>query len=159
MSKVSRFAIRTLKTGVEQTLEDVAPEPIQPLPPTKAKWLAKEHDHLHKELKTDLAMLIQNNNTMDLIEVFCSPNSRLTQTAQDAKLKAERWTIEELDLSRTDHLEQAKTRLSKLRPKRLWLSPECGPYSVMQHANRRTPQQREELKKKQQHAFKCGKAA
>ena len=140
---MSRFAIRTLKTGVEQPQEDTAPEPTQPLPPSNAKWLAKEHDHWHKELKTDLAMLIHNDNTMDLIEVFCSPNSRLTQTAQDANLKAERWAIEEFDLSFTDDLEQANARLRKLRPKRLWLSPECGPYSVLQNANQRTPQQRE----------------
>ena len=114
----------------------------------------KEHNQWHQQLKTNLAMWVRNDNAMGLIEVFSSPNSRLTQTAQDAKLKAERWTIEEFDLSLTADLEKAKARLRKLRPKRLWLSPECGPYSVIQNANQRTPQQREELKKKQQHAFK-----
>ena len=117
---------------MEQLPEEPAPEPTQPLPPSKAKWLTKEHDQWHQQLKTDLAMLVHNDNTMDLIEVFCSPNSRLTQTAQDAKLKAERWTMEEFDLSLDADLEKAKARLRKLRPKRLWLSPECGPYSVMQ---------------------------
>ena len=106
---MSGFAIRTLKTGVEQLPEESAPEPTQPLPPSKAKWLTKEHDQWHQQLKTDLAMLVHNDNTMDLIEVFCSPNSRLTQTAQDANLKAERWTLEEFDLSLTADLEQTKT--------------------------------------------------
>ena len=106
---MSRFAIRTLKTGVEQLPEDSAPEPTQPLPPSKAKWLTKEHDQWHKQLKTHLAMRVHNDNTMGLIEVFCSPNSSLTQTAQDAKLKAERWALEECDMSLTADLEQAKT--------------------------------------------------
>ena len=139
---------------MEQLQEEPAPEPTQPLPPSKAKWLTKEHDQWHQQLKTDLAMLVHNDNMMDLIEVFCSPNSRLTQTAQDARLKAERWTMEEFDLSLDADVEKAKARLRKLRPTRLWLSPECGPFSVMQNANKRTPQQREELRKKQRHAFK-----
>ena len=152
---MSRFVIRTLKTGVEQLQEEPAPEPTRPLPPSKANLLTKEHDQWHQQLKTDLAMLVHNDNTMDLIEVFCSPNSRLTQTAQDAKLKAERWTLEDFDLSLIVDLERANSLLRKLRPKRLWLSPEGGPYSVMQNANqKKKTQQREELKKKQEHAFK-----
>ena len=54
----------------------------------------------HTELRTDIAMLIHNNDKqVDLVEVVCSPTSRLTQTAQGATLKAEQWTKDDFDLS------------------------------------------------------------
>ena len=100
-------------------------------------------------------MLIHNKDRqVDLVEVFCSPTSRLTQTAQGAKLKAERWTENDFDLSKPSGCKQAMDRLRQLKPKRLWLSPECGPYSIMQNANQNTPEQIEQLKKKRELAFR-----
>ena len=100
-------------------------------------------------------MLIHNNEKqVDLVEVFCSPTSRLTQTAQGAKLKAERWTINDFDLSKPSGCKQAMERLRQLKPKRLWLSPECGPYSTMQNANQNTPEQVDDLRKKRELAFR-----
>ena len=75
---------------------DAALEPTEPLPPHKAKWLALENEKWHKQLETDIAMLIHNTEKqLDLVEVFCSPTSQLTKSAQGADLKAERWTKEE----------------------------------------------------------------
>ena len=68
--------------------------------------------------------------------------------AEGAGLKSERWTKENFDLSKPSGCKLAMDRLRELRPKRLWLSPECGPYSTMQNANQRTPQQREDLRQK-----------
>ena len=100
-------------------------------------------------------MLVHNKEKhMDLVEVFCSPNSQLTTSAQGAGLKAERWTKEDFDLSKPSGCQAAMQRLRELRPKRLWLSPECGPYSVVQHANQRTPEQVEPLRKKRELAFR-----
>ena len=91
--KGTGFGSRRLKTGREPQEEDVAPEPTEPLPPHKGRWLVKENDKWHKELRTDIAMLIHNKDKhMDLVEVFCSPTSQLTNTAQGANLKSERWT-------------------------------------------------------------------
>ena len=100
-------------------------------------------------------MLVHNKEKhMDLVEVFCSPNSQLTTSAQGAGLKAERWTKEDFDLSKPSGCQAAMQRLRELKPKRLWLSPECGPYSVMQNANQRTPEQVESLRKKRELAFR-----
>ena len=74
----------------------------------------------------------------------------LTNTAQSHGLKAERWTKEDFDLSRPSGCQLAMDRLRHLKPKRLWLSPECGPYSIMQNANQRSPQQAEALRKKRE---------
>ena len=78
---------------------------------------------------------------MDLVEAFCSPKSMMTQTAQKAGLKAERWTKDGFDLETEEGYQAAEKRLRKLRPKRLGLSPECGPFSQMQNINQRTPEQ------------------
>ena len=70
----------------------------------------------------------------------------MTQTANKSGFRAERWTKEDFDLSRPSGYSQAARRLKELKPKRLWLSPECGPYSIMQNANQLDPDQTENLK-------------
>ena len=93
-------------------------------------------------------MLVHNKDKhMDLIEVFCEPTSQLTTSAQGAGLKAERWTKEDFDLSQPAGCQAAMQRLRELRPQRLWLSPPCGPFSVMQNVNQRTPEQIKSLNK------------
>ena len=100
-------------------------------------------------------MLLDNRKkNLDLVEVFCSPTSQLTTTAQNANLKAERWTRQDFDLSKQSGFERAMASLREKRPKRLWLSPECGPFSIMQNANQRTPNQKGELKKKRDLAYR-----
>ena len=92
-----------------------------------------------------------------LVGAFCSPTSQLTATAHDAGLNTERWTSEDFDLSRPSGCEQTMSRLRQIRPNRLWLSPERGPYSSMQNANQNTPPQKkqiEDLKKKRELAFR-----
>ena len=98
--------------------------------------------------------MLHGKEQTDLVEVLCSPTSTLTKTAQSHGLKAERWTKEDFDLSRPSGCQLAMERLRHLKPKRLWLSPECGPYSIMQNANQRSPQQAEALRKKRELAFR-----
>ena len=50
--------------------------------------------------------------------------------------------------------EQAEQRLHQTRPRRLWLSPECGPFSQMQNTNQRTPEQVANLIEKRKEGFK-----
>ena len=109
----------------------------------------------HSELKSDIAMLIKHEqDPLDLLEVFCSTTSTMTITTHNSGLRAERWTKEDFDLSRPSGYIQAARRLKELKPKRLWLPPECGPYSIMQNANQRSPEQIENLKQKREIAFR-----
>ena len=48
----------------------------------------------------------------------------------------------------------AVQEITTLKPKHVWLSPVCGPYSVMQNINQRTPEQREALAEKRREALK-----
>ena len=103
---------------------DTAPEPTEPLPLAKGKWLANANLKWHSELKSDIAMLIKHEQgPLDLLEGFCSPTSTMTQTANKSGLRAERWTKEDFDLSRPSGYIQAARCLKELKPKRLWLSP------------------------------------
>ena len=74
------FGIRGLKTGGEQETEEPAPELTKPLPPHLLKWLTKENEKWHRQLKTDIAMLIHSEDKQtDLVEVFCEPTSPLAK--------------------------------------------------------------------------------
>jgi len=45
-------------------------------------------------------------------------------------------------------------KIDVLRPEHVWLSPDCGPYSIMQNVNQRTPEQCEALAEKRRDALK-----
>ena len=103
----------------------------------------------------DIASLLKHGvSGTDLIEAFCSHDSMLTKVAQQAGLKCERWTIDDFDLSTEEGYEQAEARLRELQPRRVWLSPECGPFSQLQNANQRTEEQVENLKRKREEGLK-----
>ena len=103
---------------------------------------------------TDIAMLLNHHANIDLVEAFCSHDSMMTQVAQRAGMTTERWTIDDYDLSTESGFAQAEQRLRDLRPRRLWLSPECGPFSQMQNTNQRTPEQVNNLIEKRKRGFK-----
>ena len=74
------FAIRGLKTSEEQEKEEPALELNKRLPPHTLKWLTKENEKWHRQLKTDIAMLIHSEDKQtDLVEVFCEPTSPLAK--------------------------------------------------------------------------------
>ena len=125
------------------------------MPHAKGRWLVTEHAEWQQQLHTDIATLIGDRAcSTDLVEVFCSPNSNLTKTAQDSGMRVERWTKGDFDLATDAGYQSAATRLGYLRPKGLWFSPECGPSSIMQNANQRTPAQVADLAEKRKVALR-----
>ena len=102
----------------------------------------------------DIAMLLSDQQNTDLVEAFCSNDSMLTKVAQNAGLTAERWTKDDYDLSTESGYAQAEERLRCIKPRRLWMSPECGPFSQMQNINQKTPEQVEALKEKRKLGLK-----
>ena len=61
----------------------------------------------------DVAMLLNRCGTDDLVEAlfFRDAHSMLTQTARQSGLTAERWTIDDYDLSTEDGFQVALQRL------------------------------------------------
>ena len=100
------------------------------------------------------SLLTHSSDGADLIEAFCSHNSMLTKVARQAGLKCERWTVDDFDLATEEGYDQAEARLRELKPRRIWLSPECGPFSQLQNANQRTEEQVKNLQRKRKEGLK-----
>ena len=98
---------------------------------------------------------VAHHDRLLLMEVCCSPESVPTQTCQQkfGKNSAERlshWNGGDVETVAGRKL--IKDVISEKRPVLVWLSPECGPYSPMQHLNMKTPEQRAQLESKRSHA-------
>ena len=84
-----------------------------------------------------------------LFELCCSMDSNLTNLVNTSGGKAVRMTLENgYDWTKKETLERAKRQYDQLRPKMVWGSPTCGPFSAAQNMNQNTPEQCEELHQK-----------
>ena len=72
---------------------------------------------------------------IDLLEVYAYPNSELTNIAQGGNLKAQRFTLEDGDLSTSHGRTELLLRIMLYRPKHVWMSPECAPWSQWHRFN------------------------
>ena len=118
---------------------------------SKAKELANQYEH-------DLLACLKDmtkHNRVRLVEVACDEQSRLSVECERLYGKG---SAMRLSWWNGGNLETQKGRdwiismIQEVKPDLVWISPECGPYSPMQRLNQRTPQQREALEEKRQHA-------
>ena len=128
--------------------------PTMLLPPSKGKWIQQEAQSTQKSMMMDIAMLLHHETGTGLAEAFCSYDSLMTKVAQLAGMTTDRWALNNYDLSTESGYMEAGRRLRELRPRRLWLSSECGPFSQMQNTNQRTPEQVAILIEKRKGGFK-----
>ena len=66
---------------------------------------------------------------LDLLEVFCGPQSQLTAQAQKLGYRAERFGMLQGDLQTLHGRESLFHKLVVHRPRHVWFSPTCGPWS------------------------------
>ena len=108
-------------------------------------------------LPDTLQSLVLPDRTV-LLEVACSEDSILTKTMQDLtgrQKSAQRLSIwNHYDLSTDNGVRSVLDRIDKEKPMHVWLSMECGPYSIMQNANQRNVQQKENLEAKRREVLK-----
>ena len=71
----------------------------------------------------------------DLLEVYCSEDSQLTKQAVSNGLKAFRFGLRHGDLSTFLGRTKLYDVLWICRPKHIWTSPRCGPWSQWNHLN------------------------
>ena len=111
----------------------------------------------HRIVPDAFVQLYQANRPM-LFEIACSPNSILTATVQRLTGKEESARrlsfFNGFDLSSGKGVRQIIQEVIRCRPGHVWLSLECGPFSRIQHLNRRTEQQRKDLELKRTEALK-----
>ena len=91
-----------------------------------------------------------------LLEVACSERSILTQEArkQMGEHSAQRCSIwNGYDLTKPEGVQKIKRLISNLRPRHVWISCDCGPYSPLQRLNKRNESQEQKLLEKQAYAY------
>ena len=66
---------------------------------------------------------------VDIMEIFCGPNSQLTHQCQQLGFRAVRFGKEQCDLQTQQGREQVFRSLHHQQPKNAWFSPSCGPWS------------------------------
>lgn len=98
-----------------------------------------------------------------LFEVGCSPASILSQTVfeitkrETAAVRCSLWNG--CDLSTSEGVMNIVKQLKQLKPKHVWLSPDCGPFSPLQRCNQRNEQQKQALHEKRQYAIRMYEGA
>ena len=83
--------------------------------------MEKEIDHLSKIVKP-------SGKQIDLLEVFCSEQSALSDQVQKLGGTAHRFGRAQGDLDTTEGRKALFVQLLKHRPKNVWMSPTCGPW-------------------------------
>ena len=74
-------------------------------------------------------MTRQSGARLDILEVFCGSQSQLTHQGQKLGYQAERLGLEQCDLQTWDGRQMLFKTLVQERPKNVWYSPTCGPWS------------------------------
>ena len=120
----------------------------------KSAYLGDCATHL---LTSEFGKLLSHDR-LELLEIACSPDSVLSDemcTITGRPKAAERLSLwNGCDLSTSAGVKRAIAVIDLKRPKHVWVSPICGPYSIMQNANQRTMEQCEELARKRRDALK-----
>ena len=72
---------------------------------------------------------------VDVLEVFCGPQSQLTAQCRQLGHRAIRFGLAEGDLQTVEGRQQLFQILKTHRPKHVWFSPKCGPWSSWSNLN------------------------
>ena len=150
-----RTASSTLRSESSEA-GSIEPEsgPMKQLPESTSRYL---HSCVDGMLPSALSSLASSGR-LELLEIACSETSILTAEMrrltgrEDAAERLSLWNG--CDLSTNEGIRKAVQVIDLKRPRNVWLSPVCGPYSLMQNANQRTPEQVEALQEKRRHALK-----
>jgi len=91
-----------------------------------------------------------------LLEVACSEQSILGQEVQsrfgeNQHLRCSIWNG--CDLTKPSGVEACKSVIRSERPRNIWISCDCGPFSPLQHVNQRNEQQAQNLEEKRRYAI------
>ena len=72
---------------------------------------------------------VHHRPRLNLLEVFCGPNSQLTTQVRNLGGKAERLGLAQCDLQSTEGRKLLFNMLLNYNPEHVWFSPSCGPWS------------------------------
>ena len=112
-------------------------------------WFSKSVRDLEEHVMTAYRDL---SRRVDLVELCAPWDSPLSQAVLDLGGRAERWGCHNgFDLSTKSGCIKAMKRLKVVRPRYLHVAPPCDPWTILQNANQRSPQQVQDLIEKQKY--------
>ena len=95
------------------------------------KKITKEYEGIQDKYRSQH----QRKTPNQLFEVFCGPQSRLTQQVINLGHQARRFALPQTDLMTADGRRELFEQLFMFQPEHLWFSPECGPWSAWSNLN------------------------
>lgn len=124
------------------------------LPEDMALTLARHWEPRQNPYSTAWESLVSHERPF-MVELACYPDSRLSQEVErrfgkGGSIRLSEWNGANLETP--EGISFAKRMIRRLRPRNLWISCECGPFSPLQRINQRTPQQTRDLEEKQRRA-------
>jgi hypothetical protein len=103
--------------------------------PSEIQTLKRLIQQFEKELR-DISLHVRPmGKPITLIEVFCSERSPLTHQVNQLGQTAQRFGYSEADLATSEGRSRLFSSLIRHRPKHLWVSPDCGPWSSWAQLN------------------------
>ena len=103
---------------------------------TRPNALKEKFNRLVKTISQELQEVIHEcqsskvQPSLHLLEVFCNPSSELTKQVQNLGFRAQRHGFPEGDLDTKEGRRRLFMSLVMKRPRNLWYSPTCGPWSA-----------------------------
>ena len=131
---------------------DVREECFHTLPDKTAQELLRSWGPHTNQYSKAWQQLVQHHRPL-LMELACFENSILSEEVQkrystNSSIRLSNWNG--ADLETEEGVQFAIKMLRQHRPVHLWISCECGPYSILQRLNQKNPQQVQQLHDKQQ---------
>ena len=99
------------------------------------KVFEKLVDQYEQEYQEVIQGRHQHSSRVDIMEVFCGENSQLSHQCKQLGFRAERFGKAQCDLQTQQGRKQVFQFHHSHRPKHLWFSPSCGPWSNWSHLN------------------------
>ena len=95
-----------------------------------------EHVEMIEAELTQMSKIVKPNaKKLDLLEVFCSQNSSLTNQVNQLGGSAKRFGLDQGDLMKPEGRRELFSILIRHQPHNIWMSPTCGPWSKWSQFN------------------------
>ena len=159
MSVDPSAALRTLDSPADRLGQSTLglegnPSEVKKVTPGVSRSLKQDTERMATEAFQSLVL----QDRVVLLEVACSQDSILTKTMQTMtgqEKSARRLSIwNHFDLSTNNGVRSILDIIDVEKPNHVWISTECGPYSIMQNVNQRNPDQCAALESKRKEVLK-----
>lgn len=135
----------------DQLSDDEAADPVVTSVHDETVFLHKLIAQITQEMDEVKSRTRSYGTRWTLGEIFCSDKSPLTHQVNQMNARAFRFGYQQGDLETLEGRKQLFTMICRHRPKHLWYSPTCGPWSSWTHLNASRSLFHEEMYQQKRH--------